>query len=400
MKVLVLGGAGSMGGGGASLLLTYPDVESIVLADLNKEAVDQFAASLNSPKVSTMQLDVTDRQKLIETAKNFDVVLNAVGPFTRFGVPILEAIIEAGVNYVDVCDDHDAAMDLLELDERAKAAGITALICMGTTPGISNVQARYAADKLDSVDTLKICWAVGLPPLDKVKGTLLEQAATSTGRELLSPAAWAHMVHVCTGDIPIWKNGKWDTMPALEVGEYVDFAEPLGRAESYYLGHAEPVTLPRYIKINDFCACLGSLMPEITKKLRKEARGHEDPENPPVKPDTPLWEPPAKWKDRGVWVGQAAIAEGWQNDEYVRYTVRFMLAGATDLIPYNNAGQAIGTYMVGKGLIKEKGVMAPEACIDPKSFFEELAKYYTQYSGEEFTAEEVILVDREVIKKK
>ncbi|NLB78643.1 MAG: hypothetical protein GX796_07315 [Clostridiaceae bacterium] len=400
MKVLVLGGAGTMGGGGASLLLNYPEVESVVLADINKERVDKFAARLNSPKVSTIQVDVTDKEKLIEVVKDFDVVLNAVGPFARFGVPILEAVIEAGVNYVDVCDDHDAAINLLELDDKAKAAGITALICMGTTPGISNMQARYAADQLDSVDVLKVCWAVGLPSIEKVRGTYLEGIASSSGRDLLSPAAWAHMVHVSTGDVPIWKNGKWDTMPALEIGEYVDFAEPLGRAESYYLGHAEPVTLPRYIKINDFCACLGSLMPNVTRELRKEARGHEEPTNPPVKPDTPLWEAPEKWKDRGVWGGQAAIAEGWQKDEYVRYTVRLMMAGITDSRPYNNSGQAIGTYMVGKGLINKKGVMAPEACLDPKPFFEELAKYYTQYTGEKFTPEEVILVDREVIKKK
>ncbi len=400
MKVLVLGGAGGMGGGGASLLLNYPDVESIVLADINKEAADGYAARLNSPKVSTMKIDVTDRENLIKTVKEFDVVLNAVGPYVKFGVPVLDAVIEAGVNYVDVCDDHDAAMDLLELDEKAKEAGVTALICMGTTPGITNMQAKFAADKLDDIDTLKICWAVGLPPLDKVKGTYLEATARSSGRKLLTPAAWAHMVHVSTGDVPIWKGGKWDTMPALEVGEYVDFAEPLGRAESWYLGHAEPVTLPRYIKINDFCACLGSLMPNVTRELRKEARGHEEPLNPPVKPDTPLWEAPERWKDRGVWAGQAAIAEGWEKDEYVRYTIRLMMGGVIDLLPYNYAGQAIGTYMVGKGLIDKKGVMAPEACIETGPFFEDLAKLYSASAGEDFTPEDVILVQREILKKR
>lgn len=393
----MLGGAGGMGGGGASLLLRYPEVESIVLADINKEAADKFAARLNSPKVSTAWVDVTDRPKLVELMKGFDVVLNAVGPFVKFGVPVLESAIEAGIDYVDVCDDHDAAIQFLELDEKAKAAGITALICMGTTPGISNVQAKFAASKLDKVDVLKICWAVCNPPADKAKGTYLEKFASSSGRDLLTPAAWAHMVHVSTGDVPIWKDKKWDTMPALEVGEYVDFAEPLGRAESYYLGHAEPITLPRYIEIEKFCACLGSLMPQVTRELRTEARGHAEAENPPVLPDTPMWEPPALWKDRGVWSGQAAIAEGTENGEYVRYTVRYMM-GMPDSMAYNYSGQAIGVYMLGTGHIKQKGVLAPEACIDPETFFKEVARHYSNCSGQNLTAEDVVVVDREVLK--
>ena len=51
------------------------------------------------------------------------MVLNAVGPYVKFGVPVLETIIEAGVPYVDVCDDHDATEELLKLNEKAEKAG-------------------------------------------------------------------------------------------------------------------------------------------------------------------------------------------------------------------------------------------------------------------------------------
>lgn len=385
MKVLVLGGAGSMGLGGTTLMLHYPEIESVVLADLNLEAAEKAAAEFDSPRVTAMQLDITDREKLIATAKQFDVVLNAVGPFTIFGKPILEAVIEAGVNYVDVCDDHDAASDLLSLDEKAKEAGITALICMGTTPGIANVQARYVADMLDSVDTLKICWAITDPP-----------GMEGSGADMISGAAWNHLIHVASGEVPIWKNGKWDTMPALESGEYVDFAEPLGRAEAYFIGHAEPVTLPRTIKINDFCACLGSLMPEVTKKLRMDARGHEDPMDPPVRPDTPVWQSPQRWIDRNVWGGQAAIAEGTKDGKRMRYTARLMM-GVADMLPYNNTGQAIGVYMVGTGQVNRKGVVTPEECLDPTPFFKELARHYTLFCKEDFAPEEVILLQEETL---
>ena len=228
MKVLILGGAGTMGGGAAIILAQIEDISKITLADLNEEAAQGYADQINSPKVDVKQVNALDKNQLIPLAKQYDVVLNAVGPYIKFGVPILESIIEAGVPYVDVCDDHDATEELLKLNDKAKEAGVPALICLGTTPGTTNMQAKLAAEMLDDIDVLKICWAVCNPPLDKVVGTPLESAAKSSGRELLSPAAWDHMVHVSKGNVPIWNKGKWDTMPALEYGEYVDFE--IGRA--------------------------------------------------------------------------------------------------------------------------------------------------------------------------
>lgn len=384
-----------MGGGAAIVLAGWDEVESIALADLNLEAAQAYADQIGSPKVTAIKVNVLDRPALIALARQYDVVLNAVGPYVKFGVPVLDAIIEAGVRYVDVCDDHDAAEELLRLDDKAKAAGVSAMICLGTTPGITNMQAKLAAEKLDEVDSLKICWAVGLPPIETVRGTPLEAIVENgTGRELLSPAAWEHMLHVSTGEVPIWKGGKWDTMPALEYGEYVDFSEPLGRVESYYLGHAEPITLPRYIKIKDFCACLGALMPAVTDELRQTARGHKDALHPPVKPEGPLWESPEFWSKRGVWAGQAAIAEGTRDGKKKRITVRAMMA-YVDMVPYNYGGQAIGTYLQGLKKIDRVGVFGPEAALDTKTFFELYRDVFNKTTGSSLTVDELILVQEE-----
>lgn len=395
MKVLILGGAGGMAMGGATYLVRYEDVSSVVLSDIDLDAANRMAKVLDSDKVSTMKLDVLNKEELIKTAQKFDVVLNCVGPFTKFGVPILETIIEAGVNYVDICDDHDAAADLLELDEKAKEAGITALICMGTTPGISNVQAKFLYDKLDRCDVMKIAWAITTPPADMAKGTRLERTVNDP-MAMMTDATWDHLLHVGSGKIPVWKDGKMDEMEALEHGEWVDFATPLGRAESYYIGHAEPITLSHFLDIKEFSGCLGSIMPEVMKKLRVDARGHEDAINPPAPTDKPVWKAPEMWNTRGVWGGQAAIVEGMEGDEKVRYTCRIMM-GIVDGNAFNNSGQAIGTYMMGKGMFDQKGVVAPEAVIDPEKFFEELAEYFSADSGDNITVDDLILVEREVL---
>ena len=43
------------------------------------------------------------------------VVMNTVGPFFRFGVPILTAAIDAGTDYIDVCDDWEPTLEMLAL---------------------------------------------------------------------------------------------------------------------------------------------------------------------------------------------------------------------------------------------------------------------------------------------
>lgn len=392
MKVLILGGAGTMAMGGASYLMRYDDVSKIVLTDINMDAVNAVADRLKSPKIETKYLDALDKEALTNEVKNYDVVLNCVGPFTKFGVPILETIIDAGVNYVDVCDDHDAAIDLMALNEKAKENGVSALICMGTTPGISNVQAKQLYDMVDECHSMKVAWAITTPDEALAKGTYLE----NIGDQMISEAAWTHLIHVASGKVPIWKDGKWDEIDAVEHGEWVDFDAPLGRAESYYIGHAEPVTLAKYLDIKDFCACLGSIMPPVMKKLRKEARGHEDALYPPKPIEKDLFVGTNIWQDRGVWGGQAVIVEGIKDDKNVRVTSRVQM-GIHDSNAYNNSGQAIGTYMMGKGKIKKTGVFAPEVVIDPKPFFEELAAYYSQDAQKEFTVDDVNMIEIEYL---
>ncbi len=69
MKILVLGGAGLRATGGVSYLKDYDNVSSIVMTDINLEAVDAVAAALESDKISTDTLDVLNRDALINYAK-------------------------------------------------------------------------------------------------------------------------------------------------------------------------------------------------------------------------------------------------------------------------------------------------------------------------------------------
>jgi saccharopine dehydrogenase-like NADP-dependent oxidoreductase len=72
-----------------------------------------------------------------------DLVIHCGGPFQkRTRCEVLEAAIDAGVDYVDVCDDMKFAQRAKALHDKAKQAGITAITTTGIYPG---VRARRSA---------------------------------------------------------------------------------------------------------------------------------------------------------------------------------------------------------------------------------------------------------------
>ena len=104
MKVIALGGTGGMGRYAVRTAAGFDFVEEIVVADLDGEAAGRFAGEVGE-KARGAAVDVRDTGALKALLAQGDVVLNTVGPFFRFGVPILQAVIEAGRHYLDICDD-------------------------------------------------------------------------------------------------------------------------------------------------------------------------------------------------------------------------------------------------------------------------------------------------------
>src|SRR5699024_6869261 len=119
-------------------LVASDQVNSVVVGDLNLDAANRLKQEIGSDKVSTMQVDATDNAELIKALQNVDVVVSFVGPYYRFGLPILQAAIEAGCHYVDICDDAQPTADMLELHDQAKQAGIVAVVGCGVSPGTLN----------------------------------------------------------------------------------------------------------------------------------------------------------------------------------------------------------------------------------------------------------------------
>ncbi len=144
-KIIVLGGCGAVGSKAVNTLVHDQTFSEVIIGDFDIEKATQMAADLG-PGVSARKFDAMDRQSCLDAIFNCDLVLNCVGPFYSTVKTILTAAIESGINYVDICDDPDVTLEILDMDEAAKKADITALIGMGASPGITNLLAKLAAD--------------------------------------------------------------------------------------------------------------------------------------------------------------------------------------------------------------------------------------------------------------
>jgi lysine 6-dehydrogenase len=355
MRIIVLGGAGDMASRAVRELAAEPDVSAVTVADYNLEAAQRLAAELGG-KVTPVFVDANVHDSLVQAIEGHDAAASGIGPFYRYEARVAQAAIEAGVPYVSLCDDFDAAQALLDLDELARVAGVTVLTGLGWTPGLSNLLASKAAAQFDRLDEVNVAWG--------------SSASDSEGYAVI-----LHTMHIFSGQVPSFQKGRLLSVAAGSGKEVVLFPPPLGRVTCYHLGHPEPVTLPRYLPgvrtvtlkgglveqpLNDLAIWLARLrLTDTSAKL--DAMGKIIKAALPLlsklgRPENPC---SAVRVDVGGWVG---------ND--YRQT---SLGAAAHMRELTGLPLAIGALMLARGEVSMPGVVAPEACLDPDQFLAEMA---------------------------
>ena len=231
MKVLCLGGSGGMGRYATKAIANFKELEAITIADLNKDAAEEFAKSFDT-KVQGIGLDVTDTKKLAEALEEHDVVLNTTGPFFVFGVAILKAAIENNCHYIDICDDWEPTEEMLRLNSQAKDKGISAIIGLGASPGITNLMGLVAMEELDSVDTVITGWDLSsVNPAEESS-----QAGTN--------AAMIHGIQQMTGKVKIFEDGQLSMVQSLKRLKINYPGKGIYKANIF--GHPEAISFPHH----------------------------------------------------------------------------------------------------------------------------------------------------------
>ncbi len=358
-------------------LVESPDISEVVLAGRNLNKAQKIAEEIGSRKISIRQFNAAKHNSAVKVIGDSDVAINAVQYYYNIG--IMKASLEAGAHYLDLGGLFHITQKQLELNESFRKAGLTAILGIGECPGITNVMARYAVDRLDSVESILVrdTWVdftEGGPPF------VVTWSLSTLFDEMTMPAV-------------IFENGQYKEVPALSGKEVMAFPEPFGMQEQFYTIHSEAATFPRSFKkkgirnVNWKEGGLGFL--DIKRFVDVGLASNEPLE---VK-DAQI--PPRQFllallNNRGLmglpngvtpddWEVTRIVALGKKSGQGVSYMMDSIFRSNKDWratagevavgVPASIAAQALAT-----GEIDVKGAVPPEVCIEPEWFMRELSK--------------------------
>ena len=369
-KITVLGGCGVVGSIAAETLVSSGVFKEIVIADIKLAQAKKVAERLGSDKASAVEFDAESSQSIRNAVQGSSLVLNCVGPFYRYGPVILRAVIDSRINYIDVCDDLDATEKLLEMDGDARQAGVSALIGMGSSPGVANVLVKFCAESmLDQVESVDIYHAHG-------------------GEKVEGPAVVKHRIHSMEMDIPMFLNGEFTTVRMFEengraLEEEVEFRD-VGRYGVYAYPHPETITLPRYLKNIKRVTNLGLVLPpayaELIKDVVRLGVTGEEPVDIQGQKVVPLEFAVAFILSRRQELMIAAglvepmgclkiVVKGYKNGEKNTY-IFSMSSRGQGMGEGTGIPAALGAILMSTGKAGAKGVNPPEICINPMDLLE------------------------------
>ena len=155
MKILVVG-SGLMGPAAAYNALSDPQVSQVTLADMSLPQLEAARKKLSGmkggEKLATAVLDLNDQAAASKLMAGFDAIVAAL-PKQAIGAGI-RAAMSAKVPLVDLSWPPDP--EAPELEREAEAAGALVILGCGVEPGLTEIMARYLAEKLDRADELHI----------------------------------------------------------------------------------------------------------------------------------------------------------------------------------------------------------------------------------------------------
>jgi lysine 6-dehydrogenase len=218
MRMLVLG-AGLQGSACAYDLLQNKAVEEVRLADIHVEHLPPFLAPLSGHRLIPTPLDVRDHEAVLALMRQSNAVMSAIPYY--YNLTLAKLAAEAGVHFCDLGGNTEIVFKQKELDERARAKGVTIVPDCGVAPGMVNILAQDGISQLDSVSAVRI-FVGGLPqhpepPLNYQIVYSLEGVL-----DYYTTLSW------------VLRDGRRTQVKALSELERVQFAAPLGELEAFH----------------------------------------------------------------------------------------------------------------------------------------------------------------------
>lgn len=369
MNILVLGGCGAMGSESTRDLVEHSDFKTIAVADIDQGKAQAWCDQLKDSRLKALAVDVNHKPDLVRLFADYDVVLNCTS--YAFGLTITEAAIEARKPLLDLGGLYNTPKQLA-MTEQAEAAGVSIVLGMGATPGVTNLMAKAGATHMDQVEEIHIAFATyrSIAPSPGLLSTVLDEFSPDTTRFY-------------------YESGKFVELPPFEGEKEVAFDPPVGRVKTWYVPHSETHTLPRFIPGVRRVDVRGTWRPEIMHALKHynevgllstqplQAGGHQVP---PKETLRAIFLANGGWPGPGEWAFLLNVEVVGRKGDY-KVTATYNLShpptsewGELATGKVTGIPASIGAQRVARGEVLRKGVLGPEAAFDPWPFFADLAK--------------------------
>jgi saccharopine dehydrogenase-like NADP-dependent oxidoreductase len=407
MRFVVLGGAGAMGRITVrDLIETSPADAEIVVADTDPGRAAAVAAPTPRRAVVPIAVNVRDVPECVrvleaalardpgdkgnpasdwrpdhalrgERAKANRVLINTA-PF-RFNLEAMEIALGLHAHYIDLGGLFHMTRQQLTWDGRFRAIGRTALVGMGAAPGITNLLARVAADRLDRV--AEIHTRVGS----------LDRTRYDPPPALNATYSLETVMQEFSVDAAVFTKGRVKFVPPMSGESAYRFPPPIGLRRAMYILHSEVATLPlsfrsKGVREVTFKIAFDAEFVDRIRFLKAIGFGSAEPIDVDGRPVSPV-----DVLNRLVLSRRPTVRGLLRQYEIVRAVVYGERGGrkATVIADCHTAGMpawgigldidtgsppAIAAQMLAHGDIDRVGVVPPELAVPPKPFFRELAR--------------------------
>lgn len=399
MRILIFGGSGKIGSAVAWDLAPDPDVDAIGIVGRHKETLERVKEWVGSSKVTPHVLDIHDKQAAIALMQEYDVGVLTL-PDRQTSYKVVHLAIEAGLNIVDTIEEFHRTPDAYEteglevpedmklseygewLHQKACDNNVTFVDGMGFAPGLSNITLGDGMRKIDTAERA----------VARVGGIPSKAAAEKHPLRYMITWAFEHVLREYMIKLNVIKNGKIVEVDAATDLEKFRFNQ-FGRDEE--LECAVTPGMPSFLftrpKLKEFaektvrwpghwqgvktlkeCGMLDIQPVEFKGTMivpREFLLSVITPRLLPNKDETDacvMYNTLEGKKD-----GKSVKIEYFMWDELDQVN------GISSMMRVTGYPMAITARMIGKGEIKDKGIVAPEDAITPDlytKFIEELKK--------------------------
>lgn len=353
LNVAVLGAGGTIAPAVIRDLGESDEVAALRLLDVDEERAAAAAREHGAGRAQVRAADA--RAGLDDALAGCDVLVNCAS--YRVNVDAMRACVAAGCHYIDLGGLYWVTGRQLEMDEEFRAAGLLALLGMGSSPGKTNVMAVAAVRRLHA-------------PVERID-------VMAAGRDPSPPSGPSYpyalqtLVDELTMRPVVVASGDPSEIDPLSDGGIVDFGDPIGPAPTIHTLHSELRTFPRSFGCREASFRL-SLAPAVLERVRQLASA------PPEQVAAAAAEasPPSSGTQsvhvvdaysRGARVRVRAVTEpvpGW---------------GLGGGVVSTGAPAAAAVRLLARGRIEARGAHPPESCVEPEDLFPELERRGTRF---------------------